>query len=96
MSWEVLAAPVFAASFAEAATGIGFGIITGRLLIQAHGYDRAVVETAHFSLAVAIVCSAKSLRRAERRRTVILIGLLSVGLRAGAVLTWASPCCDRR
>lgn len=89
MPWELLAPLVFVASFAQAATGIGFGVIAGPLLIHAYGYDRAVVETALFSLAVAAVCSVKSLRWVELRFVALLTAMLPVGLAAGAVLTWA-------
>jgi len=88
MSWELLGVLIFAASFAQAATGIGFGVIAGPFLIHAHGYDHAVVETAIFSLAVAAVCSARSLGSVERRFAGVLTGVLPIGLGIGAALTW--------
>lgn len=86
MPWELLAPIVFAASFAQAATGIGFGVIAGPFLLHAYGYDRAVVETSLYSIAVAAVCSATSLRAVAWRPAALLTGMLPVGLVAGALL----------
>jgi len=92
MPWELLAMLVFAASFAQAATGIGFGVIVGPLFIHAYGYDRAVVETALFSLAAAAVCSAKSLRWVAPRFAADRDAAGRAGDRRGAGLSRGAKC----
>jgi hypothetical protein len=83
MPVEALALVVFAGAFAQSATGVGFGVIAGPFLLLAYGYERAVVETAIFSLLVALVSATKLFESAEIRATVGLSVTLPLGVALG-------------
>ncbi|HKA73323.1 MAG TPA: sulfite exporter TauE/SafE family protein [Xanthobacteraceae bacterium] len=91
MPVEVLALIVFAGAFVQSATGIGFGVISGPFLLHAYGYDRAIAETAVFSLVVAVVSAAGQSSAAEPRATAGLAATLPVGVAAGLAILWAVP-----
>jgi len=91
MPVEILALIVFAGAFVQSATGIGFGVISGPFLLHAYGYDRAIGETAVFSLVVAVVSAAGQFSAAEPRATAGLAATLPVGVAAGLAILWAVP-----
>ena len=91
MPVEILALIVFAGAFVQSATGIGFGVISGPFLLHAYGYDRAIGETAVFSLVVAVVSAAGQFSAAEPRATAGLAATLPVGVAVGLAILWAVP-----
>jgi len=91
MPVEILALIVFAGAFVQSATGIGFGVISGPFLLHAYGYDRAIGETAVFSLVVAVVSAAGQFSAAEPRATAGLAATLPVGVAAGLAILWTVP-----
>jgi len=82
---------VFAGSFVQSATGVGFGVVAGPYLFQVCGYDRAIVETAVFSLLSALITAALQFRHQETRATIGLSATLPVGVAIGFVTLWVLP-----
>lgn len=91
MTVAVLAAVVFAGAFAQAATGIGFGVVAGPLLLQAQGYHGGMAATAALSLLIAVATALASPGAVDRRRAALLCACLAPGLALGAGLAWALP-----
>lgn len=91
MSLQVLALVVFAGAFAQAATGVGFGVVAGPFLLLAWGYDRAIVETAAFCLLVALITAALQFRHQEKTATLGLSLTLPVGVALGGAALWTLP-----
>ncbi len=79
---EILTGIVFVGGFAQAATGIGFGIVAGPFLIRAFGPDAGLVLTCVFSLASALV----SLLPVKTRPSSPELRILSLSLPVGIVL----------
>jgi len=91
MPLEALAPVIFAGAFAQSATGVGFGVIAGPFLLHAYGYERAIAETAVFSLLVAGISALRLFASAEMRATIGLSATLPVGVALGLAVLVALP-----
>lgn len=75
-------AAVFAASLLQAATGIGFGVIAGPIILMVMNSGSAVQVTILLSLLIAVVLVPSLFRQANRR----VLGRLLIGTAAGVPL----------
>jgi uncharacterized protein len=91
MPLEALIPVVFAGAFAQSATGVGFGVIAGPFLLHAYGYERAIAETAVFSILVAAISASRVFASAEMRATISLSVTLPVGVALGLAVLLAVP-----
>jgi uncharacterized membrane protein YfcA len=74
---------VFAGGFAQAATGVGFGIVAGPFLIEAFGYDAGLALICILSVASAGVSLATVNARPQARELRVLALSLPIGVALG-------------
>lgn len=91
MTIVLLAAIVFAGAFVQAASGVGFGVVAGPCLLHLHGYERAMTETAAFSVVVALATLLAAPVRIDRRAAASLVAGLPPGVAAGLFVAACLP-----
>ena len=82
----VLHGAVFAASLLQAATGIGFGIIAGPIILMVMNSGSAVQVTILLSLLIALVLTPSLYRQADRKLLSRLLLGTAIGLPIGIVI----------
>ena len=82
----VLHGAVFAASLLQAATGIGFGIIAGPIILMVMNSGSAVQVTILLSLLIALVLTPSLYRQADRKLLSRLLLGTAIGLPLGIVV----------